>query len=250
MIKWLLRGKTCMTEKLLTEVFDENYSEIKEKIAIAAEKSGRRAEDITLLAAVKTVAPELINYAIEKGVKVIGDNRVQELILKENEVSKNVTKHFIGHLQTNKVKDVVGRVTLIESVDSIRLAEMIGKQSQKIGLVTDVLIEVNIGEEESKSGFLCDEVISNIEVISKIDGIKVRGLMAIPPICNTSSENIRYFSKMRQLFIDIKKKNIDNVSMDILSMGMSDDYETAIEYGSTQVRIGTLLFGRRNYSNN
>ncbi len=239
-----------MTEKLLTEVFDENYSEIKEKITRAAEKSGRKAEDITLLAAVKTVAPQLINYAIDRGISVIGDNRVQELIAKENEVTKNVTKHFIGHLQTNKVKDVVGRVALIESVDSIRLAQMIGKQSLKIGITTDILLEVNIGEEESKSGFLSEELMSAVDAISKIEGIKIRGLMAIPPICNSSSENIQYFSKMRQLFIDIKDKNIDNISMDILSMGMSDDYETAIEYGSTQVRIGTLLFGRRNYSNN
>ena len=198
----------------------------------------------------KTVAPELINYAIEHGISVIGDNRVQELIAKENDVTKNVTKHFIGHLQTNKVKDVVGRVALIESVDSIRLAQMIGKQSLKIGITTDILLEVNIGEEESKSGFLSEELMSAVDTISKIEGVKIRGLMAIPPICNSSSENIQYFSKMRQLFIDIKDKNIDNISMDILSMGMSDDYETAIEYGSTQVRIGTLLFGRRNYSNN
>ena len=239
-----------MTEKLLTEVFDENYKEIMDKIASAAVKSGRKAEDITLLAAVKTVSPELINYAIDNGISVIGDNRVQELIAKENEVSKNVTKHFIGHLQTNKVKDVVGRVALIESVDSIRLAGIIGKESLKIGKVTEILLEVNIGEEESKSGFLADELMSAVSEISKIEGIKVKGLMAIPPICNVADENIQYFSKMRQLFIDIKDKNIDNISMDILSMGMSDDFETAIEYGSTQVRIGTLLFGRRNYTNN
>ncbi len=239
-----------MTEKLSTEIFDENFSDIKEKIAIAAAKSGRKAEDITLLAAVKTVSPELINYAIEQGISVIGDNRVQELIAKENEINKNVTKHFIGHLQTNKVKDVVGRVALIESVDSIRLAKLIGKQSLKVGITTDILLEVNIGEEESKSGFLSNDLMSAAIEISKIEGVKVRGLMAIPPICNSSSENIQYFSKMRQLFIDIKEENIDNISMDILSMGMSDDFEKAIEYGSTQVRIGTLLFGRRNYSNN
>ena len=239
-----------MTEKSLTEVFNQNYNEIKQKIANAAVKSGRKAEDITLLAAVKTVSPELINYAIEQGINVIGDNRVQELISKENDVTKNVTKHFIGHLQTNKVKDVVGRVTLIESVDSVRLAQMIAKQSLKIGITTDILLEVNIGEEESKSGFMYDNVMSAVEEISKIDGIKVRGLMAIPPICNSSVENMQYFLKMRQLFIDIKDKNIDNVCMDILSMGMSDDYEAAIECGSTQVRIGTLLFGRRNYTNN
>lgn len=239
-----------MTEKSLTEVFQKNYSEIKEKIAVAAVKSGRKPEDITLLAAVKTVPPELINYAIDNGIKVIGDNRVQELVSKENEINKNVTKHFIGHLQTNKVKDVVGRVKLIESVDSIRLAEIIGKQSVKIGITTDILLEVNIGEEDSKSGFLFNELLSAVETISKIKGINVRGLMAIPPICSDSGENIKYFCKMNQLFIDIRDKNIDNISMDILSMGMSDDYEVAIEYGSTQVRIGTLLFGRRNYSKN
>jgi pyridoxal phosphate enzyme (YggS family) len=237
-----------MTEKLLTEVFDENYSEIKEKINAAAQKSGRKGSDITLLAAVKTVQPSLINYAISKGITVIGDNRVQELISKENEVNPNVTKHFIGHLQTNKVKDIVGRVSLIESVDSLRLAEMIGKQSEKIGKNTEILLEVNIGKEESKSGFMPEEVMENLEKIAKISGVTVKGLMAIPPICNESEENREYFLKMKQLFIDIQAKNIDNVFMEILSMGMSDDYETAIECGSTQVRIGTLLFGRRNYN--
>lgn len=237
-----------MTEKSLTEVFDQNYSEIKEKIAAAAAKSGRNVDDITLLAAVKTVSPELINYAISKGIKVIGDNRVQELISKENEISENVTKHFIGHLQTNKVKDIVGRVTLIESVDSIRLAEAIGKQSVKIGKDTDILLEVNIGNEESKSGFKAEELYDAVKIISNISGVTIKGLMAIPPICENSEENRKYFLKMRQLFIDIRDKNIDNVSMEILSMGMSDDYEIAIECGSTQVRIGTLLFGRRNYN--
>lgn len=237
-----------MTEKSLTEVFNENYSEIKEKIAVAAEKSGRKAENITLLAAVKTVSPELINYAIEQGISVIGDNRVQELISKEGEVSKNVTKHFIGHLQTNKVKDIVGRVSLIESVDSLRLAEAIGKQAQKNGKTADILLEVNIGDEESKSGFKAEELFESIEKVAKIAGVRVKGLMAIPPVCENSEEIRKYFLKMRQLFIDIGGKNIDNISMEILSMGMSGDYETAIECGSTEVRIGTLLFGRRNYN--
>ncbi len=237
-----------MTEKSLTEVFDQNFKEIKEKIAVAAERSGRKAEDITLLAAVKTVSPELINYALDNGIRVIGDNRVQELISKENDVKKGVTKHFIGHLQTNKVKDVVGRVALIESVDSIRLAEMIGRQSQKIGTVTDILLEVNVGDEESKSGFSFNKVEENLYEIAKISGIRIKGFMAIPPICAQAEENVKYFSKMKQLFIDIKGKNIDNVSMEILSMGMSGDYEKAIECGATEVRIGTLLFGRRNYN--
>lgn len=237
-----------MSEKSLTEVFSENYSEIKERIAAAAEKSGRSYEDITLLAAVKTVPPELINYAVEQGIEVIGDNRVQELISKENEVNKNVTKHFIGHLQTNKVKDIVGRVALIESVDSLKLAETIGRQAEKTGKCMDILLEVNIGNEESKSGFKESEIVKSIENIVKISGIRVKGLMAIPPVCENSEDNRKYFLKMRQLFIDIRDKNIDNVSMEILSMGMSGDYETAIECGSTEVRIGTLLFGRRNYN--
>lgn len=237
-----------MKEKLLTEVFDENFSEIKEKILAAANKSGRKAEDITLLAAVKTVSPELINYSIEKGIRVIGDNKVQELLAKENDVVKNVEKHFIGHLQTNKVKDVVGRVSLIESVDSVKLAKAIGKQSVKLNTVTDVLLEVNIGNEESKSGFLYNEIYENIEEISKIDGIRIKGLMTIPPICEDNSKNEEYFLKMHQLFIDIRDKKIDNVYMSILSMGMSDDYETAICCGATEVRIGTLLYGRRNYN--
>lgn len=237
-----------MKEKLLTEVFDENFSEIKEKILAAANKSGRKAEDITLLAAVKTVSPELINYSIEKGIRVIGDNKVQELLAKENDVVKNVEKHFIGHLQTNKVKDVVGRVSLIESVDSVKLANAIGKQSVKLNTVTDVLLEVNIGNEESKSGFLYNEIYENIEEISKINGIRIKGLMTIPPICEDNSKNEEYFLKMHQLFIDIRDKKIDNVYMSILSMGMSDDYETAICCGATEVRIGTLLYGRRNYN--
>ncbi|MEE0839205.1 MAG: YggS family pyridoxal phosphate-dependent enzyme [Acutalibacteraceae bacterium] len=237
-----------MKEKSLTEVFSENYTEIMNNISAAAIKSGRKPEDITLLAAVKTVAPELINYAIKNGIKVIGDNRVQELISKETLITEQVEKHFIGHLQTNKVKDVVGRVSLIESVDSIRLAKIIADKSQKLGIVTDILLEVNIGGEESKSGFMYEEVLENLTEISKLSGISVKGLMAIPPICENSEENRKYFTKMSQLFIDIKTKKIDNVCMEILSMGMSDDYETAIECGSTQVRIGTLLFGRRDYT--
>ncbi len=237
-----------MKEKSLTEVFSENYTEITNNIAAAAIKSGRKPEDITLLAAVKTVAPELINYAIKNGIKVIGDNRVQELISKEALITEQVEKHFIGHLQTNKVKDIVGRVSLIESVDSIRLANVIASQSQKKGITTDILLEVNIGDEESKSGFKYDEVLESLTEISKLGGIRVKGLMAIPPICENFEQNRKYFTKMSQLFIDIKAKKIDNVCMEILSMGMSDDYETAIQCGSTQVRIGTLLFGRRDYT--
>lgn len=235
-----------MKEKSLTDIFDENYKDIVERIAAVAKKSGRNANDIMLLAATKTVEPYLINYAIEKGIQYIGENRVQEFLSKENDVSKNVHRHFIGHLQTNKVKDIVGKVELIQSVDSLRLANAISKESVKRGIVTDVLLEVNIGREESKSGFMPEEVINAYDEISKLDGICIKGLMTIPPHIDENNKNTEYFSKMYELYIDIRTKKIDN-NIKILSMGMSDDFETAIEYGANMVRVGTALFGKRVY---
>lgn len=236
-----------MMEKSLTDSFDLNFAEIKEKIAASAKKSGRQAEDIILLAAVKTVSPELINYAIKSGIKYIGDNRVQEMLSKENEITESVHKHFIGHLQTNKVKDVIDRVEMIESVDSLRLAKEINRIACKKGKVMDILLEVNIGQEESKSGFVYTEVLNAVKEISLLDSVRICGLMSIPPICDNNDEIKEYFLKMQKLFIDIKSKKIDNVSMEILSMGMSDTYELAIECGANLVRVGTLLFGKRNY---
>lgn len=227
--------------------FDENYRIIEDNIAAAAKKSGRSRKDIILLAATKTVSPELINYAIESGVEYIGENRVQEFLSKENNVSDKAHRHFIGHLQSNKAKDIVGRVEMIQSVHSVKLASLIGKLSEEKGIVTDILLEVNIGREENKSGFLKEELADAIEQISKIRGIKLRGLMTIPPVCEKSSDAIPFFEEMYKLFIDNRDKKIDNVSMDYLSMGMSSDYATAIEYGSNIVRIGTSLFGARNY---
>lgn len=235
-----------MKEKSLTDIFDENYKDIVERIAAAAEKSGRNANDIMLLAATKTVEPYLINYAIEKGIQYIGENRVQEFLSKENDVTKNVHRHFIGHLQTNKVKDIVGKVELIQSVDSLRLANAISKESVKRGIVTDVLLEVNIGREESKSGFMPEKVINAYDEISKLDEICIKGLMTIPPHIDENNKNTEYFSKMYELYIDIRTKKIDN-NIKILSMGMSDDFETAIEYGANMVRVGTALFGKRVY---
>ena len=236
-----------MTEKLLTDRFDKNFAEIKGKIAAAAEKSGRRAEDIIILAATKTVDADFINYAIENGIDYIGENRVQEFLSKENDVTKNVHKHFIGHLQTNKVRDIVGKVELIQSVHSLKLAREIGKVSVKKGIVTDVLVEVNIGNEESKSGFSADEVLSAIEQMTEIEGICVKGLMTIPPICDQSDQVRKYFDKMYKLFIEIRDKKLYN-NIEILSMGMSDDYDVAVECGANMVRIGTALFGARNYN--
>ncbi|MBR6572339.1 MAG: YggS family pyridoxal phosphate-dependent enzyme [Clostridia bacterium] len=235
-------------EKSSISIFDENYKSIEEQISAAAIKSGRKREDIILLAATKTVSTEVINYAIEKGIKYIGENRVQEFLSKENELSTNAHRHFIGHLQSNKAKDIVGRVEMIESVHSVKLARVIGELSKKKGIVTDILLEVNIGNEDSKSGFTAQEISEKIEEISKISGVKVKGLMAIPPICEKSDEIRKYFAQMNKLFIDIRAKKIDNVSMDYLSMGMSSDFAEAIEEGSNIVRLGTALFGKRNYN--
>lgn len=236
-----------MMEKSLISAFDDNYNQISQKIACAAEKSGRGYEDITLLAATKMVDIDIINHAIESGVKVIGENRVQEFLSKYENYSP-VERHFIGHLQTNKVKDIIDKVSLIHSVDSYRLAEEISRQAVKRNITMNILLEINIGDEESKSGFCYDEAVDAVEKIAKLDGVRVKGLMAIPPICETPEQNRHYFAKMKKLFIDIRLKKIDNSSMDILSMGMSDDYEVAIEEGATMVRLGTALFGRRNYN--
>ena len=235
-----------MTEKLYTD-FDLNYRIIEENIEKAAKKSGRERKDIILLAATKTVAPELINHAIASGINYIGENRVQEFLSKENDLSTDAHRHFIGHLQSNKAKDIVGKVEMIESVHSVKLAKLIGKLSEEKGIVTDILLEVNIGREENKSGFLKEELDAAIAEISKISGIRLRGLMTIPPVCEKNSDAIPFFEEMYKLFIDNRDKKIDNVSMEYLSMGMSSDYAEAIKCGSNLVRVGTSLFGKRNY---
>ncbi len=234
-----------MTEKSSVDIFNENYKYIKERIAAAAMDSGRKAEDITLLAATKTVSVEVINHAVSQGLDYIGENRVQEFLSKYDYLSP-VHKHFIGHLQTNKVKDIVGKVELIHSVDSLHLAREISKKSEKLGITTDVLLEINIGNEESKSGFCFDGAYDAVCSVAELNNIRVKGLMTIPPV-DVDGSNIKYFHKMHNLFIDISTKNIDNSSMEILSMGMSDDYEDAIREGATLIRVGTALFGRRNY---
>lgn len=232
--------------RLLDKDFDINFSEIKQNIATAAEKSGRKAEDIILLAATKTVEADRINYAISEGLEYVGENRVQEFLSKKDDLLP-CHRHFIGHLQTNKVKDIVPFVELIHSVDSIRLAKEISKQSVKFNKTTDILLEVNIGNEQSKSGFLRTEIEAAVIEIAKLPNIHIKGLMAIPPICKRAEDNRKYFSIMYKLFIDIGAKKIDNSSMDFLSMGMSDDYEVAISEGANIVRVGSALFGKRIY---
>ncbi len=231
-----------------TAIFDANFADIKARIAAAAVSAGRDPSEITLLAATKTIDVEVINYAIEHGLTAIGENRVQEFLSKESELKNGAERHFIGHLQSNKAKDIVGKVCLIQSVHSVKLASVISDLSVKRGIVTDILLEVNIGGEESKSGFAPDELTEAVTEIAKMSGISIKGLMTIPPICDSNEKNRRYFKEMYHLFLDIRDKNIDNSNMEILSMGMSDDFEMAVEEGATLVRVGTALFGNRNYS--
>ena len=237
-----------MTENCFSEV-TERYQRICENIAAAAQSVGKRREDITFLAATKTVEPAVINHAISLGLRYIGENRVQELLSKYDAYDlTHASLQFIGHLQTNKVRQIVGKVDLIQSVDSVRLAQEIARCSAKLGITTDILLEVNIGREENKSGVLPEALPGLLEEIRRIDAIRVRGLMAIPPICVNAQENCKFFDNMRHIFLDIKAQNIDNISMDILSMGMSDDYVEAIRCGANMIRVGSALFGARNYN--
>ena len=235
-------------EKSSNSGFAERYSQILANIKAAQSESpfGNKAR---LLAATKTVPVEVINSAIDQGLDLIGENKVQELKEKYPHLNKKAEIHFIGHLQTNKVKDVVPMVSMIHSVSSEKLATEISKCCQRLGKNMDILLEVNIGNEESKSGFSPDEVVSACEKIAALPAVSVKGLMAIPPICENEAENSKYFCKMRQLFIDIEAKKMDNVSMVYLSMGMSGDYQEAIRCGANVVRIGSLLFGESNYNN-
>lgn len=241
-----------MTEKLYDPRFaavEENFKVISARIAEAAVRSGRRPEDITFLAATKTVPVEVINHAIGCGLRYIGENRVQEFMDKYEKIDwdKGVTGHIIGRLQTNKVKYIVDKVSCIQSVDSVKLAKEISRLSLKAGRRMPVLVEVNIGGEESKGGIMPELLEDFLWEISALEGISVDGLMTIPPICDEKTELCNYFSRMRQYFIDIGAKKIDNVNMNCLSMGMSSDYEEAILCGATMVRIGSSLFGERIY---
>ena len=225
-----------------------NYRAICENLAKAALSVGKTADDITFLAATKTVDAPTINHAISLGLRYIGENRVQELLSKYEDYDlDHASLQFIGHLQTNKVRQIVGKVDLIQSVDSVKLAREISRCSLKQGISTDILLEVNIGREENKSGVLPEALPELLDEIKDIPAIKVRGLMAIPPICENAQENCKFFDNMRHIFLDIGSKNIDNISMEVLSMGMSDDYAEAIRCGANMVRVGSALFGKRNY---
>ncbi len=227
----------------------ENLQRIEEKIQNACAAAGRRREEVTLMAVTKTVTPDKINAALDMGITCIGENRVQEFLEKRDALHLDgVQAHLIGHLQTNKVRRIVGQVDMIQSIDSERLAAAVSDAALKTerGAV-DVLVEVNIGGEESKSGVPAEQLDELLHTIAGFEGIRVRGLMAIPPILHTESEKRAIFSQMRQLFIDIRGKKVDNITMEILSLGMSMDYVEAIREGSTLVRIGSAIFGARDY---
>ena len=226
----------------------ENVARIKQEIAQAAIAAGRKPEEILLCAATKMNDAAAVQQAIAAGVDCCGENRVQELTKKYAENAyEGAPVHFIGHLQTNKVKQVVGKVDLIQSVDSVRLMEAIHKEAQRQGICQDILLEVNIGMEESKSGISASELPQLLEYAGQLPAIRVRGLMAIPPICENSTDSAKFFQEMYNLSVDITAKKYDNVRVDILSMGMSDDYREAIACGSTMIRIGTAIFGARDY---
>ena len=227
----------------------ENVAAIRAKMDAAAKISGRDPKEILLCAATKMNDADAVRQAISAGVDLCGENRVQELTAKHKENAyEGAPVHFIGHLQTNKVKQVVGKVDLIQSVDSLRLLKAIDAEAAKQGIIQDILLEVNVGEEESKSGSDAEEVLPLLEQISDFSHIFVRGLMAIPPISQNSGDNRKYFQKILQLSVDIRAKKYDNVLVNCLSMGMSDDYEDAIACGSTMIRVGTAIFGKRNYA--
>ena len=225
----------------------ENLKIVENKISAAAEKSGRKRSDVLLVAVTKTHPPKMINEAIKAGVTDIGENKPQEIRDKYDDVLK-VNWHMIGHLQTNKVKYVVGKCVMIHSVDSVKLAEEIDRQARKIGIVQDILIEVNISGEETKSGINPEEIYEMLDIVKDFQNIRVRGLMTIAPKTDNSITSKLHFDNIHKLFVDIRQKKYDNISMDYLSMGMSGDYEQAIECGANIVRVGSAIFGARDYS--
>ena len=227
----------------------ENVARIRAQMETAALACGRDPGQIQLCAATKMNDADVVRQAIAAGVDCCGENRVQELTAKlAQNAYEGVPVHFIGHLQTNKVRQVVGKVSLIQSVDSEHLLLAIQKEAARQGIVQDILLEVNIGQEESKSGFGAEDILPLVEKAGEFPNICIKGLMAIPPISHNSGENLKFFQKMFQLTVDIKKKIDDNVKVDCLSMGMSGDFPDAIACGSTMIRVGTAIFGARNYA--
>ncbi len=226
----------------------ENIKQVQNNIKAACEKAGRNPQEVTLIAVSKTKPYTDIEKALPSGILDFGENKVQELCDKYEILPDNIRWHMIGHLQRNKVKYLVGKVAMIHSVDSIRLAEQIEKEFGKASEIANILVEVNMAQEESKFGVTAQQTEEIIREISKFPHIRIKGLMTIAPYTDDPETNRVYFRNMKKISVDIKGKNIDNVSMDVLSMGMTGDYQVAVEEGATMVRVGTGIFGERNYN--
>ena len=226
----------------------ENLTKVEENIQKACDKAGRKRSEVTLIAVSKTKPVEMLQEIYNEGIREFGENKVQEMCEKMELMPQDIKWNMIGHLQTNKVKYIIGKTSLIHSVDSLKLAEEIQKQAVKHDVTADILVEVNIANEESKFGISKDETIQMIRDIAKLDHLKIKGLMTIAPFVENPEDNRLYFREIKQLSVDINNQNIDNVSMDVLSMGMTGDYMVAIEEGATMVRVGTGIFGERNYN--
>ncbi|MCR5232700.1 MAG: YggS family pyridoxal phosphate-dependent enzyme [Lachnospiraceae bacterium] len=225
-----------------------NLEEVRRNMEAAAVRCGRSIDEVTLIAVSKTKPVEMIQEVYDLGVRDFGENKVQELVDKYDRLPHDIRWHLIGHLQTNKVKYIIDKAYLIHSVDSLKLAKEISKEAVKRGICVNVLIEVNVAGEESKYGFSPDEVVDAVREIAQLPSIYIKGLMTVAPYVAVDEENRQFFIKIKQLTVDIMQKNIDNVSMDFISMGMSGDYEVAIEEGATYIRVGTSIFGERNYN--
>lgn len=229
-------------------MIEENYKDVLENIRIACEKSNRNFDDVCLITVSKTKPVSDLKEAYNAGSRDFGENKVQELCDKIEKLPDNIFWHMIGHLQRNKVKYIIGKTKLIHSVDSLRLAKEISKESAEKNLVTDILIEVNVAKEDTKYGVLVEDTEDLIRQISVLPGIKIQGLMTIAPFVQNPEENREFFHELKKLSIDIINKHIDNVTMSILSMGMTNDYMVAVEEGATHVRVGTGIFGKRDYN--
>lgn len=232
----------------MTCTVNDNLREVQNRISDACKKSGRDNSSVCLIAVSKTKSNDVVMEAYNAGVRIFGENYVQELCDKIDSLPNDIQWHMIGHLQRNKVKYIVGKVAMIHSVDSIRLAEEISKESLKRDIITDILVEVNVALEENKFGFTVEEVEKSIRLMAHMKGIRVKGLMTSAPYVKNAEQNREIFRKLKQLCVDINNENIDNVHMDVLSMGMTNDYTVAIEEGATYVRVGTAIFGARDYN--
>lgn len=229
-------------------MINENLMQVRKNIEAACQKAGRNPEEVTLIAVSKTKPVPMLEEAYQAGSRDFGENKVQEIMDKYPVLPDDIRWHMIGHLQRNKVKYIVDKVSLVHSVDSLRLAEEISRQAEKKQTELDILVEVNIAQEESKFGTSQAEAAQLVEEIAKLPCIHVKGLMTIAPFVEHPEENRKYFRQIKELSVDIEKKNIDNVSMSVLSMGMTNDYMVAVEEGATMVRVGTGIFGERNYN--